>query len=124
MWREAIVITGLLLIALPWMPPNSLQGILDTDSSHEQMLAPAENGSWTELLWLNGGSATQSTERAEDWGQMPGPFGTVTGEAGGRAVTAKLKLNYLGVDLITLGVCRGKAVPWPPRVGATPPLPQ
>lgn len=36
-------------------------------------------------------------------------------------MTAKVKLNYLGVDLITpeaIGVCRGKAVPWPPRVGA------
>lgn len=77
------------------------------------MLAPIKNVYWTVISWLNGDSATQSTERAEGWRQMPGLLGRVAGEAGERAMTTKVKLNYLGVDLIAVepvGVCRGQAV--------------
>lgn len=65
------------------------------------------------ISWLTGGSATQSTERAEGWDQVPGLFGKVTGESGERAVAANGKRNCLGADLIAVelvGVYRGKAV--------------
>lgn len=107
-----------LLIALPFMPLNSLQGQFwtplsaaswDTNSSHRQMLAPTNQGTG---LWFHG-SATQSTGRAEGWGQRLGLFERVIGEAGGRVMSPEVKLNYVGVDLNTLqqvGVCRGKVV--------------
>lgn len=85
------------------------------------MLAPIKNAYWTVISWLNGDSATQGIERAEGWRQMPGLLGSVTGEAGERAMTTKVRLNYLGVDLIAMepvGVCRGKAVHLPQRAGA------
>lgn len=61
----------LLLIAHPLMPLSSLHGQFwtplsaaawDTDSSHGQRLAPASQGYWAVIQWLNGGSATPSAE--------------------------------------------------------------
>lgn len=126
---EAITIIFLLLIAYPFMPLNGLQGQFwtrlsaaawDTDSSHGQMLAPVNQGYWTVIRWLNGGRAPRAL-RGLGLGSDAGLLWEGMGGAGGRAMSPKVKLNYLGVDLLHWSQwvsVEGKQSTWPPRVGA------